>query len=64
MISIFLAIFFKIVFPLVFIIAVVDLLTMGRKRKILLMRKSGKTWKTISQRFNVSQTTVRRWSMA
>lgn len=64
MISIFLAILFKIVFPLVFIIAVVDLLTMSRKRKILLMRKSGKTWKTISQRFNVSQTTVRRWSMA
>ena len=64
MLSILFAIVFKIFFPLLFIVAIVDLLTMSRKRKILLMRKSGKTWKTISQRFNVSQTTVRRWSVA
>ena len=65
MISIFLAILFKIVFPLVFIIAVVDLLTMSRKRKILLMRKSGKTWQQIATHFKVkSPSTVRRWSMA
>ena len=65
MISIFLAILFKIVFPLVFIVAVVDLLTMSRKRKILLMRKSGKTWQQIATHFKVkSPSTVRRWSFA
>jgi len=64
MISFVFAAIFKVALPLLFIVAIIDLLTMSRKRKILLMRKSGKTWKTISQRFNVSQTTVRRWSVA
>jgi len=65
MISIFFAILFKVIFPLLFIVAIVDLLTMSRKRKILLMRKSGKTWQQIATRFNVkSPSTVRRWSVA
>lgn len=65
MISILFAILFKIIFPLLFIVAIVDLLTMSRKRKILLMRKSGKTWQQIATHFKVkSPSTVRRWSMA
>jgi hypothetical protein len=65
MISILLAILFKVIFPLLFIVAIVDLLTMSRKRKILLMRKSGKTWQQIATHFKVkSPSTVRRWSMA
>tara|TARA_R110001606_G_scaffold9995_1_gene42639 strand:- start:1008 stop:1202 length:195 start_codon:yes stop_codon:yes gene_type:complete len=64
MISIFFAFLFKIVFPLLFIVAIVDLLTISRKRKILLMRKSGKTWQQIATHFDVSPSTVRRWSMA
>jgi hypothetical protein len=64
MISILFAILFKVFFPLLFIVAIVDLLTMNRKRKILLMRKSGKTWQQIATRFNVkSPSTVRRWSV-
>tara|TARA_R110001599_G_scaffold313093_1_gene520822 strand:- start:608 stop:805 length:198 start_codon:yes stop_codon:yes gene_type:complete len=65
MISILLAILFKVIFPLLFIVAIVDLLTMSRKRKILLMRKSGKTWQQIATHFKVkSPSTVRRWSVA
>jgi len=65
MISIFFAILFKVIFPLLFIVAIVDLLTMSRKRKILLMRKSGKTWQQIATHFKVkSPSTVRRWSVA
>ena len=65
MISILFAILFKVIFPLLFIVAIVDLLTMSRKRKILLMRKSGKTWQQIATHFKVkSPSTVRRWSVA
>jgi transposase len=53
-----------VAFPLLFIVAVVDLLTMSKARRVRIHRRSGKTWAAISQRFNVSPSTVRRWSMA
>lgn len=64
MISIFFAILFKIIFPLLFIVAIVDLLTMSKARRVRMHRRSGQTWAAIAQRFNVSPSTVRRWSFA
>jgi len=65
MLSLLFAAIFKVALPLLFIVAIVDLLTMSRKRKILLMRRSGKTWQQIATHFKVkSPSTVRRWSMA
>jgi hypothetical protein len=64
MISFVFAAIFKVALPLLFIVAVVDLLTMSKARRVRMHRRSGQTWAAISQRFNVSPSTVRRWSMA
>jgi hypothetical protein len=64
MISFLFAVIFKVALPLLFIVAIVDLLTMSKARRVRMHRRSGQTWAAIAQRFNVSPSTVRRWSMA
>ena len=49
-----------LLFPLVLIWN----LTESKSVKIRRARSNGYTWKQISTRYNVSPTTVRRWSMA
>ena len=46
------------------LVAVVDVLTMSRARRIRLQRQSGATWQAIATRHGVSRSTVRRWSAA
>ena len=64
MISTILLAIFKVAFPLLCIIALVDLLTMSRPRRVRMLRRQGLTWAAIASRFNVSPSTVRRWSFA
>ena len=39
-------------------------LTETRQQTIHRLRRNGQTWKTIAGRYQVSPTTVRRWSLA
>ena len=64
MLSLLFAAIFKVALPLLFIVAIVDLLTMSKARRVRMHRRSGQAWKTIAQRFNVSPSTVRRWATA
>ena len=64
MISFFLAAIFKVAFPLLCIIALVDVLTMSRPRRVRMLRRQGLTWASIASRFNVSPSTVRRWALS
>ncbi len=49
-----------IVFPLILISYIAE----SKKQRIKRMRGNKWTWKQISEYYKVSQTTVRRWSMA
>jgi len=64
MFSILFAAIFKVALPLLFIIALVDALTMSRTKRARVMRRSGDTYKTIALRLNVSPTTARRYALA
>jgi DNA invertase Pin-like site-specific DNA recombinase len=64
MTSLLIAAIFKVALPFLCIIALVDLLTMSRPRRVRMLRRQGHTWATIAARFNVSPSTVRRWSFA
>lgn len=64
MISTFFLAIFKVAFPLICIVALLDLLTMSRPRRVRMLRRQGHTWATIAARFSVSPSTVRRWSLA
>lgn len=64
MFSLILAAIFKVALPLLFIIALVDALTMSRTKRARVMRRSGDTYKTIASRLNVSPTTARRYALA
>jgi len=64
MISLFIAAIFKIALPLLFIIALIDALTMTRTKRARVMRRSGDTYKTIALRLNVSPSTARRYALA
>jgi len=64
MISFIFAAIFKVALPLLFIVAIVDPLTMSKARRVRMHRRSGQTWSAIAQRFNVSPSTVRRWATA
>jgi hypothetical protein len=64
MTSLLLAAIFKVAFPLLCIIALIDVLTMSRPRRVRMLRRQGLTWAVIASRFNVSPSTVRRWSLA
>ena len=64
MFSILFAAIFKVALPLLFIIALIDALTMSRTKRARVMRRSGDTYKTIASRLNVSPTTARRYALA
>lgn len=64
MLSLLLAVIFKLALPLLFVVALVDLATMSRARRIRLLRRQGLTWAAIASRFNCSPSTARRWSAA
>jgi hypothetical protein len=64
MTSLLIAAIFKVALPFLCIIALVDLLTMSRPRRVRMLRRQGHTWATIAARFNVSPSTARRWSLA
>jgi len=62
--SLLIAAFLKVAFPILALIALIDLATMSRPRRVRLLRRQGMTWAAIASRFNVSPSTVRRWSFA
>ena len=62
--SLLLAAFLKVAFPILALIALIDLATMSRPRRVRLLRRQGMTWAAIAARFSVSPSTVRRWSLA
>lgn len=64
MFSLSLAAIFKVAFPLLCLIAVLDLLTMSRPRRVRLLRRQGLTWAAIASRFNCSPSTARRWALS
>ena len=64
MISFIFAAVFKVALPLLFIVAIVDLLAMSKARRVRMHRRSGQTWAAIAQRFSVSPSTVKRWATA
>jgi DNA invertase Pin-like site-specific DNA recombinase len=64
MTSLLIAAIFKVALPFLCIIALIDLATMSRSRRVRMLRRNGHTWATIAARFNVSPSTVRRWSLA
>ena len=62
--SLLFSLLFKVLLPALLLVAVVDVLTMSRARRIRLQRQSGATWQAIATRYGVSRSTVRRWSAA
>jgi hypothetical protein len=64
MFSLFIAAIFKVALPLLFIIALIDALTMSREKRARVMRRSGDTYKTIASRLKVHPSTARRWCLA
>jgi len=65
MLSLLFAAIFKVAFPLLCIIALVDVLTMSRPRRVRMRRRQGLTWQQIADRYGVkSPSTPRRWSLA
>jgi len=62
--SLLLAAFLKAALPILALIALIDLATMSRPRRVRLLRRQGLTWQQIAARFSVSPSTVRRWSFA
>ena len=64
MFSLLIAAIFKVALPLLFIIALVDALTMSRTKRARVMRRSGDTFKTIALRLKVSPSTARRYALA
>ena len=63
-VSLLIAALFKAALPLIALIALIDLATMSRPRRVRLLRRQGMTWSAIAARFSVSPSTVRRWSFA
>lgn len=65
MISTFLVAVFKAALPLLCIIALVDLLTMSRPRRVRMLRRRGLTWQQIADRYGVkSASTPAKWAKA
>ena len=64
MFSILFAAIFKVALPLLFIIALIDALTMSRTKRARVLRRSGDTYKTSASRLNVSPTAARRYALA
>lgn len=64
MASLLFAAIFKVAFPFLCIVALVDLLTMSRPRRVRLLRRQGLTWAQVASRFNCSPSTARRWALS
>lgn len=64
MFSLLFAAIFKVALPFIFIVALIDALTMSRTKRARVMRRSGSTYKTIGERLKVSPTTARRYALA
>jgi len=64
MFSLLIAAIFKVALSFIFIVALVDALTMSRTKRARVMRRSGDTYKTIASRLKVSPTTARRYCLA
>ena len=64
MISLLFAAIFKVALPFIFIVALIDALTMTRTKRARVMRRSGSTYKSIGERLAVSPTTARRYALA
>ena len=55
----------KVCLPLLVIVALIDLATMSRPRRVRMLRRSGHTWKAIAARYGVKDPrTPKRWSLA
>jgi len=64
MASLLLAAIFKVALPFLFVVALIDLATMSRARRVRLLRRQGQTWAAIASRFNCSPSTARRWALS
>lgn len=65
MISLLLAALLKVALPLLCIIALIDLLTMSRPRRVRMLRRQGLTWQQIADRYGVkSASTPAKWAKA
>ena len=54
----------KVCLPLL-VVALIDLATMSRARRVRMLRRSGHTWKAIAARYGVkSPNTPKAWSLA
>ena len=63
--SLLLAAFLKVAFPLLALIALIDLATMSRPRRVRLLKRQGLTWQQIADRYGVkSPSTPARWAAA
>ena len=59
------AFLFKVCLPLLVVVALIDLATMSRARRVRMLRRSGHTWKAIAARYGVKDPrTPKRWSLA
>ena len=65
MISLLLAALLKVALPFLCIVALVDLLTMSRPRRVRMLRRQGLTWQQIADRYGVkSASTPAKWAKA
>jgi hypothetical protein len=63
--SLLLAALFKVALPVLALIALIDLATMSRPRRVRLLRRQGLTWRQIADRYGVkSASTPARWAAA
>ena len=63
--SLLLAALLKVAFPILALIALIDLATMSRPRRVRLLRRQGLTWRQIADRYGVkSASTPARWVAA
>ena len=55
----------KVCLPLLVVVALIDLATMSRARRVRMLRRSGHTWKAIAARYGVkSPNTPKAWARA
>ena len=64
MIATTLLVIWKLLLPLLFVVAVIDLLTMTPDRRIRVLRRTGLSQKRIADRLNLSTYRVRKALMA
>ena len=63
--SLLLAALLKVAVPILALIALIDLATMSRPRRVRLLKRQGLTWQQIADRYGVkSASTPRRWAAA